>query len=224
MKDLKEIKGVIFDMDGVIFDSEAVWQRAFVAAAEKFNSPFTEADRQRWCGMDEQSIRNRLKAQHPGFPVDEYREFIIAYVFRVINTEGVDLKEGFTELIAYLKENGYKTALATSAKIDRATSQFKKKGLNPSALFDGLTYSEDVKVSKPNPEIFLKAAQKINRQPRECIVIEDSLNGIEAAVRGGFNPVMAIDLIPPTQKERDECLLIADNLYEVLSFLKGEAK
>ncbi len=221
---LSKVKGIIFDMDGVIFDSEAVWQRAFVAANEKFNSPFIEADRQSWCGMDEQSIRNKLKEQYPSFPVDEYREYIISFVFNVIHTDCADVKAGFEELISYLKAHGYKTALATSAKTDRAALQFEKKGLERAKLFDCETYSGEVKVSKPNPEIFLKAAQKLNLPPQECIVLEDSLNGVEAAVRGGFQPVMVIDLIAPTEKERNECVFIADNLGEVLRFLKGETK
>lgn len=221
MKDTEksQFRGVIFDMDGVIFDSEAIWQRAAVIANEKFRSGLTEADRQGYCGMDELSIRKKIKAEKPDLDADAYRDFIIDYVMNVINTEGAPLKDGFLSLSEYLKTRGCKIALATSAHKKRALSQFAKKGLDISALFDGAVFSEDVVVSKPNPEIFLKAAKKIDLNPEECIVIEDSLNGIEAATRGGFMPVMVIDLIPPSEKAKKDCLFIADSLNEVKNFL-----
>lgn len=224
--DTKKInfRGVIFDMDGVIFDSEAIWQRAAVIANAKFDSGLTEADRQSYCGMDELSIRKKIKAEKPALDADAYRDFIIGYVMNVINTEGAPLKYGFLPLTGYLKSIGCKTALATSAHRRRALSQFEKKGLDPASLFDGAVYSEDVTVSKPNPEIFLKAAKEIGLQPKDCIVLEDSLNGIEAAVRGGFIPVMVVDLIPPTEKAKKDCLFIADNLGAVTEFLKETAQ
>lgn len=212
--------GIIFDMDGVIFDSEVVWKNAFLLANKEFGLQFTEEYRQSCCGKDEQSIRRELKEIHHFADADNYRDFIVRTVSDTIEKDGAPLKDGFLELIDYLKRNKYKIALATSSKSERALKLFGKKKLNPSDIFDGMIFSEDVKVSKPNPEIFLLAADKIGIAPSRCIVLEDSLNGIQAAKLGGFASIMVKDLIEPDEDAKNFCLTVANNLGEVISYLK----
>ncbi len=217
----KDIKGIIFDMDGVIFDSESIWKRGFELANRKFNLNFTELDRQNCCGKDEKSIRNELKKNYPDLQVDEYRDFIIGYVENTIKTEGAPIKDGFFELMNYLHLKKIKTALATSSKRLRALTLFEKKGIVPLNVFQGLVFSEDVLTSKPNPEIFLLAAQRIGLAPKACLVLEDSYNGIEAAARGGFSAIMVKDLIEPTDDIKNKCLFVADNLFDILNYIVG---
>lgn len=221
-KNQKGFGGVIFDMDGVIFDSEVLWQKAFQLANEKFGLQFTEEYRQSCCGKDEKLIRSELKIAHPSLDVDSYRDFIVRNVAETIEKNGAALKEGFCELIDYLKLNNYKIALATSSKRERAIKLFGKKNLNPFDIFNGMVFSEDVKISKPNPEIFLAAAQKMGLAPCNCIVLEDSLNGIQAAKLGGFVSIMVKDLIEPDEDSKKFCLSIVNNLCEVISYLKKE--
>ena len=217
---LKSISGIIFDMDGVIFDSEAIWKDAFQLANVKFGLQFTEEDRQSCCGKDEETIRKELKNANPYLDVDGYRDFIVAQVENTVKEFGAPLKDFFPELISFLQANHIKIALATSSKRQRARMLFQNKGLDPSKIFHGMVFGEDVETSKPNPEIFLLAAHQIGCTPASCIVLEDSLNGIEAAKCGGFNSIMVKDLIEPNEEAKKSCLLIADNLGEVLHYLQ----
>lgn len=218
----KAYRGIIFDLDGVIFDSESLWQKAFLLANAEFSVELDEEYRQRCCGKDEQSIRAELREIYPRLDADRYRDFILSYVIETIEKKGADLKKGFCELISYLKFSGYKTALATSSGKERALKLFLKKNLEPYDIFDGLVFSEDVKVSKPNPEIFLLAARRMGLIPRECIVLEDSLNGILAAKLGGFASIMVKDLIEPDANAQQACLFIANDFVEVVKYLEEE--
>lgn len=219
--DKRDVKGIVFDMDGVIFDSESIWKEGFLLANSKFNLNFTEIDRQKCCGKNEENIRNELKENYPELQVDEYRDFIIHYVEDTIKAKGAPIKEGFLELMHFLHLSKIKTALATSSNKSRALTLFEKKGLSPTEIFQGLVFSEDVENSKPHPEIFLLAAKKLELSPNSCIVLEDSFNGVEAAVRGGFSVIMIKDLIEPTDEIKKKCLFVADSLFDVLNYIKG---
>lgn len=216
--------GFIFDMDGVIFDSERIWKEGFFAANKKFGLNFTESERQKYCGKDECSIRRQISREHPYLNADEYRDFIIEYVNDIIERAGAEIKAGFFELMSWLKQNSFAVGLATSSKKERALKMFLKNGLDPYCIFDSIVCGDDVKVSKPNPEIFLKTAEKINCLPVRCTVLEDSPNGIEAARRAGMDAVIVKDLISPTQEDLNKCVFCADNLLQVLEFLKGKAR
>lgn len=211
-------------MDGVIFDSERIWKEGFFAANKKFGLNFTESERQKYCGKDECSIRRQISREHPYLNADEYRDFIIEYVNDIIERAGAEIKAGFFELMSWLKQNSFAVGLATSSKKERALKMFLKNGLDPYCIFDSIVCGDDVKVSKPNPEIFLKTAEKINCLPVRCTVLEDSPNGIEAARRAGMDAVIVKDLISPTQEDLNKCVFCADNLLQVLEFLKGKAR
>ncbi|MCD8205748.1 MAG: HAD family phosphatase [Clostridia bacterium] len=214
--------GVIFDLDGVVFDSEAVWKNAFYEAGEKFGLDFTEEFRQSLSGKDENLVREEMKAMcGVTADVDAYRDYMIGIVSSEFKTRGAPVKDGFKEMVAYLKVRGDKLGLATSNSKERALTLFEKAELDPEKIFDAMVFGEDVLVSKPEPDIFLLAAKKMGVMPGDCFVLEDSPNGITAAMRGGFKPVMVVDLITPTKKERETCLFVADNLIGALGFLKS---
>ncbi len=205
---IKSCSAFIFDMDGVIFDSEKTWQRADAAADELFATGFDDTVRFGFCGRDEASIRACLKKLKPTLDADAYRDYIIGYVHDYEKEHGAELKPGFTELVSAIKKHGKKIALATSSHRDRAERMFKKVGLDMQEIFDAAVFGEDVKVSKPNPEIFLIAADRLGVEPRSTAVLEDSVNGIKASIAGGFLPVMIIDLVPPTAEIKDKCTVL----------------
>jgi HAD superfamily hydrolase (TIGR01509 family) len=221
---VNEVNAVIFDMDGVIFDSESVWKTGFELANQKFKRSFTEQDRQSLCGMDEKSIREMLKSKYPDLCVDDYRDFILNYVNDTINTKGASLKDGFCELVQFLKNNNYKVALATSSSRKRASMLFAKQYLDENSLFDAMVFADEITVSKPDPQIFLLAAKKLNIEPEHCVVLEDSPNGIYAAESGGFKAIMVKDLISPTKELKCKCILVADCLNDVQQYFIGGGK
>ncbi|MCD8201570.1 MAG: HAD family phosphatase [Clostridia bacterium] len=217
--------GVIFDLDGVIFDSEPIWREAFYVANEKFGVKLTDEFRLSCCGKDENLVRAELRAM-PDFyaDVDEYRDFTKNYVDAEIERCGVPLKPGFRDIVTYLKENGVWLGLASSNAKARVLEMFRKASVDCEKIFGCMTFGDEVEVAKPDPEIFIKTARGLGLEPGDCYVLEDSPNGIEAAVRGGFRPVMVLDMIAPSERERERCQFIAKNLDEALGFLKMTEK
>ena len=212
------MKGFIFDMDGVIFDTENIWKDALYKANEIYNLDLDENYRKSICGKDENIIRKELKDLFPNLNVTEYREYIINYVKNEIKNGNYNIKYYFLELIHILKSKNFKIALATSSNKDRAEILFKNKNIDIN-MFDVCIFSNDISIGKPNPEIFIKASNKLSLNPTDCYVIEDSINGLVAAINGGFIPVMVIDLIEPTECINDNVKYIFNNLKEILNIL-----
>lgn len=204
-----KITAVIFDMDGVIFDTESLWRKAFLAANKKFNVDITEKYRQGMCGKNEKLVREELRVHRPSLDVDAYRDFMLASVNHDISVGAFEVKPFFKETISYLKEKGIKIALATSSHKVRAENLFRLKGMEIAGIFDATIYAEDaLGKSKPDPFMFLEAAKKLGVKPEDAVVVEDSINGIEAAVRGNLIPVMAVDLIPPNDFAKEHAKII----------------
>lgn len=215
----KKITAVIFDMDGVIFDTESLWKKAFLAANKKFEVDISEEYRHGMCGKNEKLVRDELRVHRPNLDVDAYRDFMLESVNRDIRVGDFKMKPFFKETIDFLKSKGIKIALATSSHKARAEMLFKLKEMEIAGIFDAAIYAEDaLGKSKPDPYMFLEAAKKLGQDPSNSIVVEDSINGIEAAVRGCFVPVMAVDLIPPNSFAKEHAHIIGDlsGLIEML--------
>ncbi len=212
------VEGVIFDMDGVIFDSELIWKCAFEEANKRFGIDFTEDYRIKLCGKDERTIRDELRPKL-GLKTDGYRDFQLNYVTESTK-RGIQLKTGFRELYDYIVSKRIKIALATSSSSSRARLLFEKQGIIIDSAFDSCVFGENVNHSKPDPEIFIKAAELMNLKPSNCLVLEDSLNGIKAALSGGFQTIMVIDLIEPSQMIFENRVPVAYNLLDVLKMME----
>ncbi|MBE7023474.1 MAG: HAD family phosphatase [Ruminococcaceae bacterium] len=219
---MKKIKAVIFDMDGVIFDTECLWKEYFVLANKEFNANISEEYRQSICGKSEEAIRNELKELYPELDADEYREFMLKGVRQAISEGCFETKDGFETIVAFLKEKGCGLALATSSRRARAESMFEKKGYRKENIFDVFVFGDDVGTRcKPDPYVFEIAAERLGVSHDECMVLEDSLNGIKAAAEGGFVAVMVKDLIPPDDYCKRRCSLIADSFMDVKKYLEN---
>lgn len=127
------------------------------------------------------------------------------------------MKKGVTELLSYLKEKGWIVGLASSTKEATVTQEIRDAGLMP--YFDNLTCGDMLKKSKPEPDIFLMACEKLAVEPKEAIIIEDSHNGIRAASRAGATPVMVPDMMPVTEEMKELAYKICKDLLEVRSWL-----
>ena len=208
--------GIIFDMDGVIFDTERLWKIAFEIANQKFGLDLTEEYRISTCGKNEKVIREELIQMYPDLDVAGYRTMMLNEVQTRIENGSFSIKPGFESLIGFLKENGFSIALATSSHKTRAEKLFELKDLRIDELFDATVFGDDVGTrSKPDPYIFQLAAQRISCSPESCYVIEDSINGIEAADKGGFKPIMCVDMIPPDDYCKSHTVAIVNELSEI---------
>ena len=213
-------KAVIFDLDGVIFNTEDCWKKGFEIVTKQYGLPLDENYRVTICGKSELKIIEELNEMFPTLDAVTYRKEIADKYVEQINNGEYNLKEGFFELIKVLKDNNYKIALATSNLRWRMEKIFSNKNIDPYKIFDVIiTVSEIGNRTKPDPYIFLKAAEELKAEPKNTIVIEDSLNGIEAAVRGNFIPIMAKDLVPPNEYAKKNCYKIVDSLLDIIPLI-----
>ena len=213
-------KAVIFDMDGVIFNTENCWQEGFYVVNKKYGLSLDENYRVTICGKSELKIIEELNQMFPDLDAVRYRKEIADYYLKLIEEGKYQIKEGFLELIKALREKNYKIALATSNLRWRMEKIFSNKGIDPYKLFDVITtVSEIGKNTKPNPFIFLTTAEKLGTLPKDTIVLEDSINGIEAAVNGEFIPIMIKDLVPPNEYAKEYCYKIVDSLLDIIPLI-----
>lgn len=210
-------EAVVFDMDGVITDTEKLYRRfqmeegrrrgipedvlvyacEHIAGGNKFsNKPIFE------------SIVGR------GIDYMEFREKLMANLDAYIATNGVELKYGVKETLAYLKDKGIKIGLATSTIRERAIGYLTAHDIYK--YFDKLVFGNMVEHGKPAPDIYLKACEELGVEPAKAVAVEDSINGIKSAGVAGLYPVMVVDLIKPN----DEIAPYVKQVYEDITHLR----
>ena len=214
------IDTVIFDMDGVIFDSEILVLQAWKEVAERHGIAGVEAACHECLGTN--SVVSKgvfLKHYGEDFPYEEYKAEM-AEVF-VSHASGGKLakKPGVEELLKYLKMRGFKIGLASSTREVLVRSEISDGGLL--GYFDQIIGGDMVERSKPEPDIFLEACRRLGTRPENCYAIEDSHNGIRAAYAAGMHPIMVPDLMEVTEEMKSLAEEILESLCAVQEFLQG---
>ena len=214
-----QYQAVVFDMDGVIFDTERLVIEFWKEVAERHNIPNVEHTCIQCLGTNR--VRTReifLENYGADFPFDPYR----AEVTELFNThyKGVPLptKPGVRELLSYLQEQDIKVGLASSTAQHLVRDEIGTAGLLP--YFQTLVCGDMVEHSKPAPDIFLKACEILNADPTKSIAIEDSFNGIRSAHCAGMTPIMVPDQVQPTDEIRALAFHVMPSLLDVLNWLK----
>ena len=214
-------KAVIFDMDGVIFDTEKVYLDIWIEVFEKYGYKMTKELYVNVMGTGRKNvIKTFLENFGDDLPIEKMYEEKDNQLFYIIENQGIPLKEGVKELFSMLKEKDYKIALATSAKKERVEKQIKDKWLKES--FDAIVCGDDVEKGKPSPDIFLKAAKEIDVEPENCFVVEDSPAGIKAAFSGGMKGIHVEDLKAADEDILKYCEKNFKNLQEIKEYLSCE--
>lgn len=214
-------KAVIFDMDGVIFDTEKVYLDIWIEVFEKYGYKMTKELYVNVMGTGRKNvIKTFLENFGDDLPIEKMYEEKDNQLFYIIENQGIPLKEGVKELFSMLKEKNYKIALATSAKRERVEKQIKDKWLKES--FDAIVCGDDVEKGKPSPDIFLKAAKKIDVEAENCFVVEDSPAGIKAAFSGGMKGIHVEDLKAADEDILKYCEKNFKNLQEIKEYLSCE--
>ena len=220
--DIEKIKvdGVLFDMDGVILDTEKLYSRFWQEAAIALGFPMT---REQALGM--RSLNSKAGAAKIHSYFGEEADFVAIRSKRIelmdafVEREGVDLKPGIHELLAYLKEKGIKTSIATSSPIERTMKYLGRVGLDKS--FDEIVSGYMVPHGKPEPDIYLYAADKLGALPENCLVIEDSPSGSTAGFKAGCITVMVPDQDQPDEEIKKLLFAKADSLLHVIELLEA---
>lgn len=206
-----KILAAIFDLDGTIIESENAWGEAFVKVLSSLGiRPETAHPETTGASVKDNWARIVPKYNIKTTKTPDELEVLTYLEYQKLIPE-IELREGAVELIADLKDRGAEVALATSSNWETTDKILER--LNIKGLFDSLTTSEEVFDQKPSPEIFIKTAEKLNLEPADCLVFEDSGPGVKAAKDAGMK-VVAID---PTgeQPGLDEADLTVQSFSEV---------
>ena len=218
---LSSIKAVLFDMDGLVIDSERIFYQGYQAASGPFGfeDPLLLATVS--LGVrDEETVLLFDSIMGRAFDSVGLVRFVDQYVEDYFNTHPSPLKPGLVELLAFLQHRGIRIGMATGSVMQRAEHHLASAGIRD--YFEVIISCEMVSQSKPAPEIFLTCADKLGCAPENCLALEDSLSGVMAAYYSGIKVIMVPDLIQPDEHTKGRAFAIADDLHEVLALLKNE--
>ena len=212
---------VIFDLDGLLADTEIISLKVYQELLEDFRIPFTEETYSReYSGhREEENVQRFLDTYDLPWNFDQTLEKVYELEARIL-AKGVNLKKGAKNLLAFLQREGIPIALATSSVESRARMILDSNGIL--SLFDHLVFAKDVKQSKPYPDIFLKACIDLNVLPENCLVLEDSEAGIEAAYRAGIPVICIPDLKMPAQSFLNKTEQVFQDLDAVRDYLESK--
>ena len=213
------IKAVIFDLDGLLLDTEIVAFKVYQELGNRFHFelPLPEF-MQDFCGRP---LRRNVAYCNERFQLPWELDEAVEEVLRIekkILDEGVDVMPGARELLSYLKENNYKTCVASSSARERSIKLLEQHGMVQ--YFDDFVFGPEVERSKPNPDIFLKAAEKVGIAPEYCLVLEDSQAGIQAAHSAGMKVICVPDLKYPTEEYVQMATAVKESLFDVIKYLQ----
>ena len=216
------IKYAVFDMDGTLFDTERLFKEAWYQASEKMNLFDVERIYNSITGTSLDTTREIFEKEY-GDSAD-FDVFIEdrMNIFLDMIREDVPIKKGCFELLDFLRAQGIPCAVATSTHISITGSNLKRTGVDK--YMDAVVTSADVEHGKPAPDIFLEAAKRIGACAEECIVLEDSNNGIRGAYAAGMMPIMIIDGVQPADDVKDKIFAKCDSMLDVIDIVKRENK
>lgn len=216
---MKDTFAVVFDMDGVIFDSERLVIACWKPIAQKYHIPDIEEACFECMGINAALTEQKMKERYgEQFPYQEYKAEVSKLFFEQAKDGKLPQKEGIKELLEYLKNRQIKIALASSTRREVVERELKEGGLFD--YFDQVVCGDMVQNSKPDPEIFLKACEQLGVNPQSVYAIEDSYNGIRSASRAGMMPIMVVDLAPATDEMRKLAIKVYDSLLQVKEYFK----
>ena len=210
---LTGIKAVIFDMDGVIIDSEPLWRRAMIQSFTEVGIPFSDEHCRITTGLRFKEVAEFWFTKHgiTHVSINEFDELVITRLCDLIAKEGKTMK-GVLEALAFFKGKGLKIGIGTSSNNKLMNTVVNV--LDIKDYFDVLCSAEHMSHGKPHPQVYLTCAQQLGVNPLHCLVIEDSVNGIIA----GKAAQMKVLAIPEEINHNNTKFLIAD--YSVKSLLE----
>lgn len=210
------VEGVIFDMDGLMFDTEPVWTLAWTPTLAtiglEFNPDLANAAR----GTSGKSMEAVIHRFLPDVDAAYVRETLFATAHHMME-EGVPKKPGLDELLTFLSEQNVPLAVASSSSQELIALHLQNGGVRE--YFTHLVSGVGLSHPKPEPDIFLMAAEAIGVDPARTLVLEDSISGVRAGVAGGFITVMVPDMVAPDDYAREHATHICESLFEVRDLL-----
>ena len=213
------IRGVLFDMDGLVLDTEKLYTRFWMESAQDLGYPMTLEQALGMRSLNRDAGQEKLWEYFgPGISYPEVRQHRIELMDAYISIHGIDLKPGIRELLVFLKENHILCAITSSSPMVNIQRHLAAHDLLH--RFDKLCSGYDVPNGKPAPDIYLHGAAALDLKPEECLALEDSPTGILSAYQAGCLPVMIPDLDQPGEETAKFLYAKADSLIDIIDLLK----
>jgi HAD superfamily hydrolase (TIGR01509 family) len=214
----RPVKAVVFDMDGLLVDTERVFHLAVVAAAADRGHDFPTELFLQMVGLTWADNEHQLRA-HFGqdFDPTSFRGEAARHFEQLVEAE-LALKDGVVEILDHLDALGLPRGICTSSRIGEVERNMSRFGLGD--RFDVVVANGDYPRPKPAPDPYLTAAERLGVDPASCLALEDSHNGVRAASAAGMMTVMVPDLLDPTEEMHSLCIRIARDLHEVRGMLE----
>ena len=213
-----QVKAVIFDMDGLLLDSERLAMRALASAAAEMGIDAPESFCHAMIGLPADHCQRLVRERFgESFSVENYLGEASSHMDRLVEAGALTLKTGVLELLCHLDELGMPKAVATSSSRAKADRHLRHVGILD--RFDAIVTRDDVCRGKPHPDLFLRAAEELGMAPDSCLGLEDSYNGVRAASAAGLTVIMVPDLLAPTDEMRARCVMVAGDLLKVIPLL-----
>ena len=214
-------KAVVFDMDGVLFDTERLCQDSWIEVANRRGLPDMEIIFPKCIGRNANDSRQIvLEAYGADFDYEVFRREASDWFWKYLEENGLPVKEGVQELLNWLKEQGWRIGLASSTRRSSVISHLEQAGIKD--FFEEIITGDMVEHSKPLPDIYLLACRKLMVDPAETYAIEDSPNGIRSAYRAGMKPIMVPDLLSPDGEMEQLSTCIFSGLLDVLDYFRSQ--
>ena len=214
---VKDIKAALFDMDGLLIDSEKIYRDCWIQAAQELGYPFDTEKALSLRSLDKElanALFIRWFSDETAYErVKTRRKEIMAEKIRQVPLQR---KPGVRSLIQELEKRGIKAAVVTASPQKRAQMHLESVGLGN--LFETIVTTETVKRGKPFPDVYLYAAKRMQVMPKECLAFEDSPNGVKSAHEAGCHTVMIPDLTPPAE----DLMPYVEHTYDSLADLAKE--
>lgn len=213
------LKGVIFDMDGLMIDTECLYQKFWCQAANEYGFPMTKDH-----VLGIRSLAAKYAIPHlkeifgENFDYYTVRRRRIQLMNDYIEQNGITKKPGLDQLLEYLKSMDLKIAVATATDYQR--TKMYLESIKVFHYFDKIVCGDMIKNGKPSPDIYLEASRQLELKPDECIALEDSPNGILSAYKAGCMPVMVPDLSQPDEETAKLLHAKCDSLSDVIDEIK----
>lgn len=209
------IKAAIFDMDGVLFDTEKLYERFWIEAARISGFNMTKEDVSAIRSTDQNTAERIIKGRlGEAFDYRSIRKLRQKLMADYIDSTGIEVKPGVRKTLDMLRSNNIKIGLATTSNEKRAKHYLSLGGIYD--YFDAVISSDMISRGKPDPMIYLTAAKALNTDPKECIAFEDSYNGVRSAYSAGCHVVMVIDRDMPDEEMHKKAEAVTEDFNEFL--------
>jgi HAD superfamily hydrolase (TIGR01509 family) len=214
----KPVEAVLFDMDGLLIGTEAVYMDAMQASARSMGVEMPLAFCHSMIGIPSLECRAMIQNFYgPDFRLDLFSRGVDVHVHASLDAH-MPVKPGVVEMLDFLGERGLPLAVATSSSRKTTERHLGRAGLLD--RFRAIATRNDVERGKPHPDLYLEAARRLDVPAAHCIAFEDSNTGLTAAHAAGTMAIMVPDILPPTPEVRAKCLTVLPDLHEALRLLR----